>query len=260
MSAAGTGSPAASALSEDESVLERPAAPPDAVLAWGGAPDQVADVRHGDARAAQRPLLAIVHGGFWRPRYDRAHTGSMAAALAAAGWTVAAIEYRRIPGDPDATVADVRAALSVLPTLIEGHDGDVVAIGHSAGGHLVLLAAAHAPTPRLRGVLALAPVADLRLAQALNLGDGAVTAFLGADAAARADLDPLHAPTPPIATTILQGADDSTVPPAVAQSYARAHAQARLRVLRDCGHYAVIDPLSAAWTAAVEEVEALATR
>lgn len=245
---------------EDESVLERPAAPPDAVVAWGDAPDQVADVRHGGARAATRPLLAIVHGGFWRPRYDRAHTGPMAAALAAAGWTVASLEYRRLPGDPDATVADVRAGLAAMPALIEGHAGDVVAIGHSAGGHLVLLAAAHPPTPRLRGALALAPVADLRLAQQLHLGDGAVAAFLGAEADARADLDPLRSPTPRIATTILQGDEDATVPPAVAQSYARVHPPARLRLLRDCGHYAVIDPLSAAWAAVVEEVEALAAR
>ncbi len=250
----------ASAAAEDESVLERPAAPPDAVVAWGSAPDQVADVRHGGARAAQRPLLAIVHGGFWRPRYDRAHTAPMAAALAASGWTVASLEYRRIPGDPDATVADVRSALSALPALIEGHDGDVVAIGHSAGGHLVLLAASRPPTPNLRGVLALAPVADLRLAQELSLGDGAVSAFLGTDSAARADLDPLHSPTPPIATTILQGADDTTVPATIAQSYAGAHPQVGLRVLRDCGHYAVIDPLSAAWAAVVEEIEALAAR
>jgi acetyl esterase/lipase len=250
----------ADAVAEDESVLERPAAPPDAVLAWGDAPDQVADVRHGGARAARRPLLAIVHGGFWRPRYDRAHTAPMGAAPAACGWTVASLEYRRIPGDPDATVADVRCALSALPALVEGHDGDVVAIGHSAGGHLVLLAASRPPTPRLRGALALAPVADLRLAQQLHLGDGAVSAFLGSDGAARADLDPLHSPAPPIATTILQGADDATVPAAVAQSYARAHPQVRLRILRDCGHYAVIDPLSAAWASVVEEIEALAAR
>lgn len=260
MSATGGDPRTAAAMAEDESVLERPTAAPDTVVAWGDAPDQVADVRHGGARAAQRPLLAIVHGGFWRPRYDRTHTGPMAAALAAAGWTVASIEYRRIPGDPDASVADVRSALPALTALIEGHDGDVVAIGHSAGGHLVLLAAAVPPTPRLRGVLALAPVADLRLAQQLHLGDGAVAAFLGADAAARTDLDPLRSPTPRIAATILQGDEDATVPPAVAQSYRRAHPPVRLRVLRDCGHYAVIDPLSAAWAAVVEEIEALAAR
>lgn len=249
--------PAASV--EDESVLARRAPPPDALVAWGTLPDQVADFRRGGTTAAARPLLAIVHGGFWRPRYDRAHVGPMAAALAAAGWSVAAIEYRRIPGDPAAGVADVKAALAALPSRLDGHDGRVIAVGHSAGGHLALLAAAEPPS-RLRGVLALAPVADLRLAERLNLGDGAVAAFLGGDADAYAELDPARSVSPTIPTAILQGDQDTTVPPAIARSYARAHPQTRLRTLRGCGHYAVIDPLSAAWPAVVAEIERLAHR
>lgn len=244
-------------MSEDESVLERDAAPPDATVAWGGGADQVADIRHGGTRAAQRPLLAIVHGGFWRPRYDRAHTGPMAAALAASGWSVAALEYRRIPGQPDATVSDVMAALATLPSSVENHNGEVVAIGHSAGGHLVLLAAANPPTSRLRGVLALAPLADLRLAQALHLSDDAVTAFLGVDAAARSDLDPLRLAAPAVATAILHGEDDTTVPLAVAQSYATTHANVRSNALADCGHYGLIDPLSRSWPRVVAEIERL---
>lgn len=243
-------------MSEDESVLERAAAPPDAVVAWGDGPDQVADVRYGDERAARRPLLAIVHGGFWRPRYDRAHTGPMAEALAAAGWHVASIEYRRIPGTPEASVADVAAALAALPALLGGHDGGVVAIGHSAGGHLALLAATK-PPPRLRGVLALAPVADLRLAQTLNLSDGAVAAFLGADAAARPDLDPKRLAAPAVAAIIVHGEDDETVPLALAQSYVAAHAQVPLQALSGCGHYEVIDPLSRAWPRVIGAIERL---
>lgn len=245
------------AFVEDESVLARAAPAPDATIAWGALPDQVADIRRGDARAASRPLLAIVHGGFWRPRYDRAHTGPMASALARLGWNVASIEYRRVPGDPDASVADVVAALAALPDRVPGHDGSLVAIGHSAGGHLALLAATR-PSPRLRGVLALAPVADLRLAESLNLGDGAVAAFLGTAAASRADLDPARLPAPVVATTILQGLQDTTVPPGLPRSYARAHRQVRMTALRDCGHYAAIDPMSAAWSAVVDEIERLA--
>lgn len=247
------------AFVEDESVLGRDAAPPDAVVAWGDGPDQVADLRRGGRRAASRPLLAIVHGGFWRPRYDRTHTGPMAAALAAAGWSVASLEYRRLPGSPDASVTDVLAALAALPEQARDHDGRVVAIGHSAGGHLALLAGAGPPS-RLCGVLALAPVADLRLAQALHLGDEATTAFLGGDAETRADLDPIRLATPAVATTMLHGAQDTTVPLAVAQSYARVHPAVRLRVLDPCGHYAVIDPSSGAWPEVVAEIERLAAR
>lgn len=243
-------------MSEDESVLERAVAPPDAIVAWGDGPDQVADVRYGDERAARRPLLVIVHGGFWRPRYDRAHTGPMAAALAAAGWHVASLEYRRIPGAPDASVADVAAALATLPALIGGHDGEIVAIGHSAGGQLVLLAAAK-PPPRLRGVLALAPVADLQLAEVLHLGDGAVAAFLGAAAATRPDLDPTRLAAPAAATAIVHGENDQTVPLALAQSYLATHAHVPLEALPGCGHYEVIDPLSRAWPRVIGAIERL---
>ena len=52
-----------------------------------------------------------------------------------------------------------------------------VVIGHSAGGHLALRLASE-PVP-LKAVVALAPVADLRLAYELNLSNGAVVEFLG---------------------------------------------------------------------------------
>jgi acetyl esterase/lipase len=245
---------------EDESVLTRAARPPDQVVAYGADPDQVADVRFGDARAAARPLVLIFHGGFWRPRYDRAHTGSMAAALADAGWTVASVEYRRVPGRPEATLEDVAAALAALSGKIARHDGRVVPIGHSAGGHLVLwLAATHAE-PRLAGVLALAPAADLRLADAMHLGDGAVLAFLGADPATRADADPARLPSPTAAVTIVHGDLDETVPIAVSESYVRAHGATTLVCAGGYGHYALIDPSSTAWPIVRDALERLLLR
>ncbi|MGB7193818.1 MAG: hypothetical protein WBD81_10190 [Collimonas pratensis] len=44
-------------VAEDLSVLSRPAAAPDQVLAYGDAADQIADVRFGSQRAAELPLL-----------------------------------------------------------------------------------------------------------------------------------------------------------------------------------------------------------
>jgi acetyl esterase/lipase len=78
----------------------------------------------------------------------------------------------------------------------------VVIVGHSAGGHLALWsAAAHATTGvaawsprwRPRGVIGLAAVSDLRLADALDLSDGAVSAVLG-----RASLPARLAQTSPL--------------------------------------------------------------
>ncbi|HVT31346.1 MAG TPA: alpha/beta hydrolase [Rhodanobacteraceae bacterium] len=241
---------------EDESVLMREAQPPDRVVAYGSHPDQVADVRFGDERSRDRPLVLIFHGGFWRPRYDRAHTGPMAAAIADAGWIVASVEYRRVPGDPDATLDDASAALALLPASIEGHDGRVVLIGHSAGGHLVLWLASARATPELAGVLALAPAADLRLAHAMDLGDGAVLAFLGADPAARSDADPRRLRSASIPVTIVQGDRDEIVPGAVAASYAHAHRATQLTRV-NAGHYGPIDPLSPVWPAVLAELKEL---
>ncbi|MEJ0035113.1 MAG: alpha/beta hydrolase [Gammaproteobacteria bacterium] len=245
---------------DDLSVLTRPAAAPDDVVAYGADADQIADVRfgaegaHGTHGASERPLVLIMHGGFWRPRYDRAHTGPMAEAIAAAGWTVASVEYRRVPGEPDKTLQDVSEALAKLPAKISHHNGKVVLVGHSAGGHLVLWLSVARRTPQLIGTLALAPAADLRLARELNLGDGAVELFLGADPKTRPDVDPRQLPSPRIPTVVVQGDRDVVVRPAVAESYVSAHPSVRLVRLTGVGHFAPIDPLSAVWPTILREL------
>lgn len=244
-------------MTEDLSVLDRAASPPDEVVKYGDAADQTADVRFGDQRARSRPLVLLIHGGFWRPQYDRAQTGPMAAELAALGWTVASIGYRRIPGNPDAAVADVALALERLPSKVAHDDGRVILIGHSAGGHLALLAATKHATPALSGVLALAAAADLQLADELGLGNGAVHAFLGTASDARVDLDPRQLDTPLVTTSFVHGEDDAVVPLAISESYQATHAAIQLLRLKACGHFALIDPLSPAWPTVVRELERL---
>ena len=245
---------------EDESVLDRAAPPPDRVVAYGAEPDQVADVYAAHGSGPARPLLVLVHGGFWKPQYGRGQIGPMASALAAAGWTVAAIGYRRRPGDPAATVDDVRNALAVLPTRVDGHDGRMLVIGHSAGGHLALLMAAAPPTAALAGVLAMAPAADLQMAHALGLGGGAVAAFLGtAPSSAHGALDPVQGPAPRVPTVLLHGDVDAVVPLAVGEAYRRVHPGVALQRLEGCGHFGVIDPLSAYWPRVVVAIQALAS-
>ena len=136
--------------------------------------------------------------------------------------------------------------------------GPVVAVGHSAGGHLVLHAAAVEPS-LLRATVPLAPVADLALADAEHLGDGAVRAYLGGPAAGRTDLDPAAGPTPPGPVTIVHGDADDRVPLGVSRSYAGRHPSVRLVELPGCDHFAVVDPLSAAWETVTREILAAAT-
>ncbi|MDR7273869.1 alpha/beta hydrolase family protein [Catenuloplanes atrovinosus] len=242
-------------VADDESVLSRPAPAPDFTVAYGDHQDQIAAVRTGNA---DRPLLVLLHGGFWRPRFGHAHTGPMAEALRAAGWTTASAEYRRVPGDPGVTASDVRAALGALPSLVTAHDGRMIVIGHSAGGQLALAVAAHDRS--VYAVVAIAPVADLCRAEELGLGDGAVRAFLGGPATGHAGLDPMRLPSvPPEKVVLLHGRRDGTVPVGLSEAYAARHGAA-LVAPADAHHYSFIDPLGPHWPALTVTLSGLSRR
>jgi acetyl esterase/lipase len=228
------------------------------IVAYGEDPAQIIEVSPG-RDAGQRPLVIIIHGGFWRPDIDRVHARPMADAIAAAGWTVALPEYSRVPGDPAATLHDLALILTQAPQQVPTHNGRVVLVGHSAGGHLVLWAAAARICPVLTGTLALAPVADLLLAYELGLGNGAVSRFLGCEPVSRPDIDPRQMAGPDTATTIVHGVDDDTVPLAISESYVATHPQVRWVPVAGAGHYALIDPLAPAWSTVITELAALAT-
>ncbi|WP_433505561.1 alpha/beta hydrolase [Pseudonocardia halophobica] len=226
---------------EDRSVLTRAAPGPDEVRRYGDDRDQLVEIYRGATGAG---LICVIHGGFWRPAYDRTHLRPLASALREEGRTVVSVEYRRVPGDPDASTTDVRAALALAAEV----GSPVVVAGHSAGGHLALWAAASAPPPGLVATVALAPVSDLVAAQRAGLGDGAVGAFLGvAGPEPRPDLDPVRLGPVGSAVTIVHGERDGIVPPAQARRYADAHPGTEVVVVPGTGHFALIDPLSSAW-------------
>lgn len=154
--------------------------------------------------------MIVLHGGAWRAPYDRRHITPFADFLARRGFAVANVEYRRgatIPAQggegpvagrwPD-TFDDIAAALDALPALAREHlpKADLrrtVITGHSAGGHLALWAAARHVLPAdapwrtdrpapLRGVVALAPIADFTVAEKLNVCSGASRQLLGGGA------------------------------------------------------------------------------
>jgi len=236
-------------MAEDRSVLGRSAPPPVSVLSYGSHPDQVVDVYVGH----RTPALVLVHGGYWRPEYDRMHLRPMASALADAGWTSYLIEYRREPGNPEAMLGDVRAAIAAAAA--DRGDGGVILVGHSAGGHLVLRVVAEGPDG-VHGVLALAPLADLAAAVELNLDDGAAAAFLGAYPADQ--YCPMAQPAPRVPVLLLHGDQDELVPIGPSRVYAQRKPPARLQVLPGVGHFALIDPLAPTWPRVLKSLDELA--
>ncbi|MBB0231336.1 alpha/beta hydrolase fold domain-containing protein [Streptomyces calidiresistens] len=258
--------------------------PPDATLRYGeDHPDQVVDLY--GTRPGEGPPVRVValHGGFWRAAHDRAHLSPAAAALAAAGLPVALVEYRRVGagGGWPVTGEDVCAALDALDGLeappaadpIGADDGGSVLLGHSAGGHLALWAACRALAPErerrrerggpvagARGVVAVAPVADLADAVRTGLGDGAATALLGAgpggapDPALLADADPAAHPPPAVPVVSVHGTEDGQVPFDRSERWRARRPADRLVPLPGTGHYAPITPGTPAFARLLDTV------
>ncbi|MEV5932203.1 alpha/beta hydrolase [Streptomyces sp. NPDC093250] len=281
---------AARAAAEEQSALSHPPVEPDATVTYGDDPDQLIDLYAPRGADGPAPVVVVLHGGAWRAPYDRRHISPFAAFLAGRGFAVASVEYRRGAGEaggsavagrwPD-TFDDVAAAMDALPALIRaqlpGADPRrVVLTGHSAGGHLALWAAARhllpadcpwrtdAPPP-LRGVVALAPIADLAVADKLGVCGDAVRQLLGGDdqfAERRVSADPALLLPTGIATTLVQGRADVDVPQAVAEAYAEAAAKAGevvgVTLLEDVGHFPLIDPAADACAVVAEEITQLA--
>ncbi|MEV5606773.1 alpha/beta hydrolase [Streptomyces sp. NPDC052225] len=279
---------------EEASAFSHPAVPPDVTAAYGDHPDQVVDFYAPRDGSTAAPLVVALHGGAWRAPYDRKHLSPFCDFLARRGFAVANVEYRRgssvphqgaegsVAGRWPETFDDVAAAFDALPGLVADRlpTADArrtVLTGHSAGGHLALwLASRHvlpadAPwftpaPPALRGVVALAPIADLGLAEELGVCGGASAQLLGGKGALfeerRPWADPALLLPTGIATTLVQGRRDTTVPFAVAEAYADAAAGAGevvgVTFLQEVGHFPLIDPAADACAVVAEEIAQLA--
>ncbi|MCI3226262.1 alpha/beta hydrolase [Streptomyces sp. NP-1717] len=280
-------------LAESEALFSRPRVEPDVTAAYGEHPDQVVDFYAPRGGLEGVPLVVALHGGAWRAPYDRWHLTPFAGFLARRGFAVANVEYRR-GGDGDGdgsggpvagrwpeTFDDIATVMDALPALVadalpQADPRRIVVTGHSAGGHLALWATARhvlpagspwrldAP-PRLRGVVAIAPIADFTTAVELGVCGGAVVQLLGGESELKSrgdSADPSALLPTGIATAVVQGRNDIVVPQAVAEAYADAAARAGemvgITLLEDVGHYAPVDPGADACAVVAEELAQLA--
>jgi acetyl esterase/lipase len=189
-------------------------------------------------------VAVLIHGGFWRARYGLDLEHALATDLVARGWTVWNIEYRRLGdggGWPE-TYDDVRAAISALPVAADR----LVAIGHSAGGHLAVRAAADVP---LTGVVSQAGALDLYELARRGTSDNVVRQLLGGTPEEVAGRYAAANPRPPdVPLLLVHGALDEDVPVEISRDFGGGD----LVVIEDEGHMEHLDPSSACWRAVIE--------
>lgn len=132
--------------------------------------------------------LLLVHGGCWLKDYGVDHVRPLASALADHGYNVFAVEYRRTGQDGGGwpgSLTDVNAAMKKVRD--QYPDMALTGIGHSAGGHLALLAATD-PRLKLTAVIGLAAITDVReYAKGENGCQKAAVAFMGGTEAEQKD-------------------------------------------------------------------------
>ena len=156
----------------------------------------------------------------------------LCADLARGGWAAWNVEYRRVGlgqgGGWPATFVDVASGIDRLAEVRERLDLErVMAIGHSAGGHLALWAAARsglpdgapgaAPLVRVTGVAALAAASDLEATPSLFEPGGAVFDLMGCTPADAPDeryglANPIRRLPLGVPLLLLHGTADETVP------------------------------------------------
>lgn len=227
------------------------------------------------------PVVLLIHGGCWQTEVAKADImHRMAQTLAARGIAVWSVEYRGVDvpgGGYPGTFGDVAAAADLLRDRGASLGLDtrrVVAVGHSAGGHLALwLAGRHAIARggalsatrplRLKGVVSqggLPDLAEARTAAAEACGVDTVDRLVGAPARSHpyADTSPVSLAPLGVPQVMVSGAEDPIAPPRFAESYA-----AKVRAKGDAvsvvtvpgqGHFELITPGTPAGDAVIDAI------
>jgi acetyl esterase/lipase len=273
-------------------LLERPRPEPDATIAYGEAALQVVDLWLPQG-TGPHPTVLMVHGGCWQSDIaDRRIMNWIADDLRKRGIAVWNIDYRGVDRDGGGYPGTFRDAAAAADAL-RAHSGrygldlsPLVAVGHSAGGHLALwLAARRAASARPPGpliprgspligadplsvdaVVSLGGLPDLEVA-ATPPGSGCgvevIERLVGPPTLSSrhvyADTSvPRLAPLG-VRQVLVNGAQDRIIPTAYADSYASRMRttgdEVEVRMLEGTGHVELIAPETAAWATAVEEIE-----
>ncbi len=211
-------------------------------VAYGTDPAQVMDVRLPADRSSTTAVVVFIHGGGWEGGDKSIFTAADLSAFTARGYATVNINYRlssvpRALHDPIMS-NDVTAAIDYVAARAVEYQvasSTFAVVGHSAGGHLALLAGyKYNPSGRIKAVASLAGPTNLIAPDFLAIPTirELIERYLGVTMAAQparwtqaSPLSVATASSPP--TILLQGRLDGLVPYTQAESL-----NARLVALR----------------------------
>ena len=257
-------------------LLTRERPQPNETLSYGDDALQVVDLWLPEGRGPH-PTVLMVHGGCWQTEIaDRRIMNWIADDLRRRGIAVWNINYRGVDregGGYPGTFQDAAAAADALRIHAPRYDLDIaplVATGHSAGGHLALWLAGRPRLPQgsplrtgdpipIHAVVSLGGLPDLEEA-ARPPGSGCGTEVIGRISGGRfAETSVLRLAPLGVRQVLINGRQDRIIPTAYAEGYAApmraAGDEVRVRMVDRTGHIELITPETAAWAAAVEEIE-----
>jgi len=260
----------------------RPA--PDATLRYGSDAYQKVDV-WGPKDAGLHPVVLMVHGGCWQTNIaDRTLMNWIADDLRKDGIAVWNIDYRGVDrpgGGYPGTFQDAAAAADALAANAARYRLDlrrVIAVGHSAGGHLALWLAARSKLPKdsplrtahplkIAHVISLGGLPDLEATAASpdnGCGTDVVARLTGPKTASHPDvfadtsvprLLPIGIPQ-----DLVNGENDRIIPMRLGSSYVEQASKAGDKVvlhrIAATGHVELIAPETKAWAKARTLIQA----
>ena len=272
------------------SVLDRDPPLADHRLSYGSDESQFGDLWIPEPRKyveTQWPVVVFLHGGWWSSGYDLRYGNFLCQTLRRQHVAVWSLEYRRTGitgGGWPTTFQDVASGFDHLRTLAENFPLDltrVIAVGHSAGGHLAFwLAGRHhvpedsplhiPPKVAMRGVVGLAGAVDLGLLLELSTSPFAVDKqwighLMGGFPALYPERyaagDPGQLLPLPCPQVLVQGSADNLIPHLLPKRWLtksrRGSEPCTITLIPGAQHFDVVDPKSRAWPATYSAILSL---
>jgi arylformamidase len=237
---------------------------PPTTMAYGGRERQQVDLFPASGGEPAAALAVFIHGGYWQA-LDRSYFSHLARGLNARGVSVAIPSYSLCPS---VSVGDIIDEMRLCIRALAACGAPVVAIGHSAGGHLAacMLATdwksvdAALPDSLVGAAYAISGLFDLR-----PLAATSINRALGLTETDAGQWSPLNWPAPTGRTLdAVVGGDESAEylrqSRTIAERWGKAGVAARFEAVLGANHFTVIAPLADPESLMTRRVAELARR